>query len=362
MALTETDKRRLNQKQQQEVLAATSDWEKADAAGDEAGKQAAHERAERARNGAAWGYTSNDDGSFQSNIGNGTGVRTEAYSTPSEIEALQRAKKQAALAQLQSAVNRQVSGYEEQIAGLEPQYQSLRSQSEVERYKSQKALRENLANSGELTGGQGRQDTLNLQNAYASQIGALNAQQQSQTESYRRAIADAISEGDLSAAMLAAQYDAAAAEMGLSDRRDWEKFQYQKLADERDYFLQEAGLTGYLNGQSTLANRQFEESQRQYNQDYLLQEAGLTGYLNGNPTLDRDRFQEEVRNNDRDYLLQEADRTGYLNGNPTLDNQKFQFDSKVTLAELMGYLDGMPTLEREQFLEKIREFNEKNRQ
>ena len=301
-------------------------------------------------------------GSGGASSGKPGGTGGTGYSRSPEIDALVNAQKQAALAQLKAAVQKQVSGYNEQIAGLEPQYQGLRSQSEVERYKSQKALRENLANSGELTGGQGRQDTLNLQNAYASQIGALNAQQQSQTESYRRAIADAISEGDLSAAMLAAQYDAAAAEMGLSDRRDWEKFQYQKLADERDYFLQEAGLTGYLNGQSTLANRQFEESQRQYNQDYLLQEAGLTGYLNGNPTLDRDRFQEEVRNNDRDYLLQEADRTGYLNGNPTLDNQKFQFDSKVTLAELMGYLDGMPTLEREQFLEKIREFNEKNRQ
>ena len=182
------------------------------------------------------------------------------------------------------------------------------------------------------------------------------------TESYRRAIADAISEGDLSAAMLAAQYDAAAAEMGLSDRRDWERFQYQKLADERDYFLQEAGLTGYLNGQSTLANRQFEESQRQYNQDYLLREAGLTGYLNGQSTLDRERLQEQIRNNDRNYLLQEADRTGYLNGNPTLDNQKFLFDSKITMADLMGYLDGVSTLERDQLWEKIREFNEKNKQ
>ena len=123
----------------------------------------------------------------------GGGQGSGGYTRSPEIDALVNAQKQAALAQLKAAVQKQVSGYNEQIAGLDPQYQKLRSQSEVERYKSNKAMQERLANSGELSGGQGRQDLLNLQNAYANRIGDLNAQQQAQMDSLSRAIVRASS-------------------------------------------------------------------------------------------------------------------------------------------------------------------------
>lgn len=247
-------------------------------------------------------------GSGGASSGKPGGSGSTGYSRSPEIDALVNAQKQAALAQLKAAVQKQVSGYNEQIAGLEPQYQGLRSQSEVERYKSNKAMQERLANSGELSGGQGRQDLLNLQNAYANRIGDLNAQQQAQMDSLSRAIAEAKSQGELSAAMMAAQYDAKAAELGLSDRYRYEDNLYRDKQAAFQNALAEAGLTGVYNGQNTLA-------MQQYLTDKALAEAGLTGKYNGQDTLAKQQA-------DREFALSEGQLTGWYKGLPTTTQQQ----------------------------------------
>lgn len=71
--LSNADKINLNSQQQQAVLQAKQDWEKANAAGDEAGKAAAHEAAERIRatsgNGAYSGGSSGNSYASRSNGG-----------------------------------------------------------------------------------------------------------------------------------------------------------------------------------------------------------------------------------------------------------------------------------------------------
>lgn len=279
---------------------------------------------------AGGGSMGNAINSWKQNAGN------SGYQRSPEIDALVNAQKQSALAQLKSAIEKQVSGYNEQIAGLEPQYQGLRSQSEVERYKSQKALRESLANSGELSGGQGRQDLLNLQNAYASRLNELNSQQQAQVDSLSRAIADARSQGDLQAAMLEAQYDAQAAELGLSDRYRYEDNLYRDRQAAFQNALAEAGLTGVYNGQNTLA-------MQQYLTDKALAEGQLTGTYNGVDTLAKTQA-------DRQYGLDYANTYGQSMDGTMQTQAAKEADRQFALAEgeLTGWYKGLPTTTQQQ--------------
>lgn len=281
------------------------------------------------------GSMGNAINSWKQNAGN------SGYQRSPEIDALVNAQKQAALAQLKSAIEKQVSGYNEQIAGLEPQYQQLRNQSEVERYKSNQAMRESLANSGEISGGQGRQDLLNLQNAYASRLNELNSQQQAQVDSLSRAIADARSQGDLQAAMLAAQYDAQAAELGLNDRYRYEDNLYRDRQTAFQNALAEAGITGKYNGQDTLA-------MQQYLTDKALAEGQLTGYYGGQNTLARDQYNQSVIDSDRNFALNEAGVTGTYNGQDTLAKQQADREFALSEGQLTGWYNGLPTTTQQQ--------------
>ena len=78
MGLNEYDKKYQNEQGQKEILAAKADWEAANARGDEAGKAAAHARAEAARNAA--GYKSDNWGNYAGPINSGSGGGSKGYS------------------------------------------------------------------------------------------------------------------------------------------------------------------------------------------------------------------------------------------------------------------------------------------
>ena len=353
MALTDYDKQHLTPEQQQTIISATNEWNRANAVGDAEGMSYASALAAQTRAGA--GYGTDDSGQGASPIINGGGIggNTPIYTTKvgeggnsvtmrnpdytpgwgggrdssaspqndgwgtqngggngsytqsPEIAALYEAKKQAAIAQLKAAVERQVSGYGEQLSGLDNQYNPLRAQSELERYKSGKALEESLANSGELAGGQGRQDTLNLQNAYGSNLNAINLQQQGQTDSLNRAIADARSQGELQTAIAGSQYDAELMQALLSDRYRWEDNQYRDSRDavsDARYDQQWAYQLGrddvedkryedqwdYQKGRDEVADSQWDKSfhfqQGEADRSHALAEGQLTGWYKGLPT------------------------------------------------------------------------------
>lgn len=246
MAVTEYDRQNLSQSDQKQLQKLTGEWNYYNAIGDRANMDAVHAEAEKIRN--QGGYTSDASGALSgsSTIGDGTNTGSffqnagdkaggsAGYSTgmADQISALYDAKKQAAIANLKAAIEKQVSGYQEQMAGLESTYDPLRAQSEVERYKSGAALRESLANSGELYGGQGRQDMLNLQNAYASALNKINLQQEQERGSLARAIADARSQGSLQEAALGGEYDAAMLAALLEQQNSDRAFAYQQQRDQ----------------------------------------------------------------------------------------------------------------------------------
>ena len=76
-------------------------------------------------------------------------------------------------------LNAQKGAYNTQMNELSDQYQALRNQSEVERYKTRKALQEAQANRGQLGSGYGRQEQLLMDTAYGNAINSINLQEQS---------------------------------------------------------------------------------------------------------------------------------------------------------------------------------------
>lgn len=91
-----------------------------------------------------------------------------------------------ALASLEQNFTTQNQAYDQQIGDLGDQYQQLRNQSEVEKYKAKSAMREALANRGQLDSGFGRQETLNLNTKFGNAINNINLQEQDALDEIER--------------------------------------------------------------------------------------------------------------------------------------------------------------------------------
>ena len=119
----------------------------------------------------------------------GSQPATQSYNDALQdaIAAQAQAKRDAQIAALDAQLKRGIGDYDAQIAALDPIYQGYRNQSEVERYKAQKALRENQANRGALDSGLGRQEILDLNTNYGNNLNAINLQYQAEVDALNRA-------------------------------------------------------------------------------------------------------------------------------------------------------------------------------
>lgn len=87
------------------------------------------------------------------------------------------AARDAELAALEARLQSSIDMYNQQLNQIKANYEGLRDQSEVDRYKSRRALREALANRGQLDSGYGRQEALNADLNYSNQLNAINLQE-----------------------------------------------------------------------------------------------------------------------------------------------------------------------------------------
>lgn len=153
-----------------------------------------------------------------------------ATSNEDLINQLYKAREEAQLSALRGAINKQVSDYEEEIEKIPGEYQSVKNQSEVNRYKSKKALKESMANAGLTESGLGRSEKLNLNATYDNNLSEINTAEANAVAELRKAIADTKASGSLqetqiinenTAERLAAQLEA----------------EQQRVAQEREDFL-----------------------------------------------------------------------------------------------------------------------------
>lgn len=99
--------------------------------------------------------------------------------------------------------------YNSNINDITDQYQALRNQSEVERYKTQRSMREALANRGQLDSGYGRQEQLLMDTQYGNAINSLNTQETKAKNDVQNLIAQLRAEAEAEKANINNQYNMA---------------------------------------------------------------------------------------------------------------------------------------------------------
>lgn len=104
--------------------------------------------------------------------------------------------RKSAIAAIMQRLNTLKGMYGTQLDELDEEYQALINQSEVQRYKSKSAIREALANRGQLDSGLGRQEQLYLDTKYGNQTTNLKAQRQKAKQDIQNLINQAIAEAE----------------------------------------------------------------------------------------------------------------------------------------------------------------------
>jgi hypothetical protein len=117
--------------------------------------------------------------------------------------------RQSAIDAIDQSIASQESQYNAQKDNLEDQYQALRNQSEVERYKSRKALREAQANRGQLDSGYGRQEQLLMDTQYGNAVNSINMQEARSINEIQNLIAELQAQGAISKAQTNNEYNSA---------------------------------------------------------------------------------------------------------------------------------------------------------
>lgn len=129
--------------------------------------------------------------------------------------------RQSAIDAITQRVATQEGLYNTQIDDLSDQYQALRNQSEVERYKTRSALRESLANRGQLDSGYGRQENLIMDTQYGNAINSINMQEQKAKNDIRNLISQLKAEAEAEKNQINNQYNQAIAQamtsLGLNE-------------------------------------------------------------------------------------------------------------------------------------------------
>ena len=117
--------------------------------------------------------------------------------------------RQSAIDAIDQSIASQESQYNAQKDNLEDQYQALRNQSEVERYKSRRAIREAQANRGQLDSGYGRQEALLSDINYGNAVNSINMQEAKSINDIQNLIAELKAQGAISKAQTNNEYNSA---------------------------------------------------------------------------------------------------------------------------------------------------------
>ena len=106
--------------------------------------------------------------------GTGTGSNNSIYSRSMDLmRKAAQMQMNNQLNTLKNSVSQLLNSYQTSQNALNQQLDADVNQNEVERYKAQRALRETLANRGALNSGAGRQEALNMSNAYSNRQNAI---------------------------------------------------------------------------------------------------------------------------------------------------------------------------------------------
>lgn len=183
------------------------------------------------------------------------------------INSLNQAKQAQSMASLGKARDNQLSNLTGEEAGIKPMYYDKRNVTAATNIMGRRSLSEELAARGEAKSGVADQANINANMSLQGETGLLNRQESADISDIARRRTGVQNAYESDVASARAGFEA----MAMQNQID----QYNA---DKQFKLQESGVTGSYNGKQTLdalnANRNFG-----------LNEAGLTGLYNGGKTL-----------------------------------------------------------------------------
>jgi hypothetical protein len=188
---------------------------------------------------------------------------TQQNNTQSMIDQLNAAKRQAVFAQLDKSRQGALSGLQAERAGIQPKYYDQRNQVAAGGQQQARNLAEFMANRGGAKSGSNAQATISNNMTTQGNLGALGRQEaQAYTDIERRT-------SDVNSAYEADKLSATA---GIeADRMN---AIINQMNTDRGFGIQEAGMTGVLNGQQTLGARSLglQEQNQNFQQNMQTQQ------------------------------------------------------------------------------------------
>jgi len=267
------------------------------------------------------------------------------FDTQAYLRQLEEARRSAAMAQLQKSRDSAIGNIADERAEVAPAYYQKRNDANVQNKLSAKNFAEYIANRGLAQSGENDQARLMQNMALQGQIGGLKQQEQSVFDELGRRETNVKN---------AFESDKVGVEAGLQSEM-LQAYINQMNAD-RQFGLQEAGLTGVYGGQQTLAGQQlalqnqaqqwqqnFQQSQFDFNR--AITEAGVTGVFQGMPTMQRQEWEQAMRGNELDLqtkqfnLKQLQDPNSPVNQKQALELQMLQLQNQYAGPQMKLQLE-----------------------
>jgi hypothetical protein len=223
------------------------------------------------------------------------------FNYQAEIDRLAELRRRQAIAQLDKSKNAALGQIANERAQVQPRYYQARNDANTQNKLQARNFAEYMANRGLAQSGENDQARLMQNMALQNAIGELKRQE-------------------------ASVYD----ELG---RRETEV----ENAYQSDLASVEAGLAAQALSEQIAEMRRQDELRRQeeqFRQQLAIQEAGLTGFYNGQQTLDAQRVMQALRNGDIDYqtavyqLAQLKDPNSFQNRYDALKLQQLETELK----------------------------------
>ena len=282
MATSVYDENLLNDDQKRQMAAFKAEWDRANAAGDQAAMDSAHRAAENLR--AQAGYSGGADGgsytalaqrseadrqSGNTNYNSYTASQLPSYKPQvDQVNQLYDAAREAQLAQLKSAYDQNNATLESQRAAIPEAYQAQRNQTAAQSELAGRNFREYAAASG-LNSGTGGQAELARSNQLQGNLSALGRQETAEQRDLESKIAQLKIQyqNDVSAAIAQGEYDRAAALMQEYQRAQESAVTTAQAQAAENY---RAWQSGYQQNRDQISDAQYqqqlEEARRQADQ------------------------------------------------------------------------------------------------
>lgn len=255
-----------------------------------------------------------------------------------ELERLKQAQIAANMAQLEKSKAASLSAIKQEQAAVDPRFYESKRQTQEQSALSRRQAEEYAATKGLSSSGLAAQSQSTISGGLQSALGALGQSQAEAHARMERAKSDLETAYQSDVAGVQAGAEAQYLQNVIDQYYKDREYQLAKEQADRQFALQEAGLTGYYQGQLTAAGQQADRQ-------FALQEAGLTGVFQGMPTMQRQEWEQAMRGNELDLqtkqfnLQQLQDPNSPVNQKQVLELQMLQLQNQYAGPQMKLQLE-----------------------